>query len=421
MVGAWSNPVVATESAEAGGSLPTREEAEMRWWKGNLHTHSFWSDGDDYPEMIVDWYHRNGYDFLAISDHDILLQGEKWLDVSRRGGGKVLERYVERFGEDWVERKTEGGRPLVRLKTLEEFRGRFESPGKFLLIQSEEISDQHAGKPVHLNATNILELILPQGGDSVLETMQRNVDAVLEQRKRTGRPMFPQVNHPNFGWAVTAEELMQVRGNRFFEVYNGHPLVRNHGDHVHKSTERMWDVMLAHRLTDLGLGVIYGIAVDDAHNYHELDRNRANPGRGWVMVRARELTPEAIVRAMEAGDFYASTGVTLRDVRFVNGELTIEIEPEEGVTYTTQFIGTPREFDRKSEPMRGEMGEPLPVTRKYSRDIGQVLAEVSGTRAVYRLRGDELYVRAKVTSSKPKANPYAVGEVEVAWVQPVVP
>ncbi|MFN0066994.1 MAG: hypothetical protein ACKVYV_05090, partial [Limisphaerales bacterium] len=20
-----------------------------RWWKGNLHTHSFWSDGDDFP------------------------------------------------------------------------------------------------------------------------------------------------------------------------------------------------------------------------------------------------------------------------------------------------------------------------------------------------------------------------------------
>ena len=26
-----------------------------RWWKGNLHTHSLWSDGDDYPEMIAGW------------------------------------------------------------------------------------------------------------------------------------------------------------------------------------------------------------------------------------------------------------------------------------------------------------------------------------------------------------------------------
>ncbi|MFO0064709.1 MAG: hypothetical protein ACK523_01980, partial [Pirellulaceae bacterium] len=27
-----------------------------RWWKGNLHTHSFWSDGNDFPEMISEWY-----------------------------------------------------------------------------------------------------------------------------------------------------------------------------------------------------------------------------------------------------------------------------------------------------------------------------------------------------------------------------
>ena len=35
------------------------------YWKGNLHTHSLWSDGDDFPEMIVDWYKRHGYQFLA--------------------------------------------------------------------------------------------------------------------------------------------------------------------------------------------------------------------------------------------------------------------------------------------------------------------------------------------------------------------
>src|SRR5262245_29216773 len=40
-------------------------DARPRWFRGNLHTHSFWSDGNDYPEMIVDWYARHGYQFLA--------------------------------------------------------------------------------------------------------------------------------------------------------------------------------------------------------------------------------------------------------------------------------------------------------------------------------------------------------------------
>ena len=30
--------------------------SDLRWYRGNMHTHSLWSDGDDYPEMIADWY-----------------------------------------------------------------------------------------------------------------------------------------------------------------------------------------------------------------------------------------------------------------------------------------------------------------------------------------------------------------------------
>ncbi len=40
---------------------------EGGWLKGNLHTHSLWSDGDEYPEMIIDWYKSNGYDFVALN------------------------------------------------------------------------------------------------------------------------------------------------------------------------------------------------------------------------------------------------------------------------------------------------------------------------------------------------------------------
>ena len=48
----------------------------------------------------------------------------------------------------------------------------------------------------------------------------------------------------------------------------------------------------------------------------------------------------------------------------------------------------------------------------------RVRAEVAGPVAEYRLSGDEMYVRAKVISSKLKENPYREGEVETAWTQP---
>lgn len=397
-------------------------ESSGRWWKGNLHTHTLWSDGNDYPEMVAAWYKDQGYDFLSISDHNVMLEGEKWTDAAtNRGGPQALEKYLARFGADWVESRIEGAKRVVRLKTLSEFRGKLEEPGRFLLIAGEEISDHFEKLPIHLNASNLRELIPPQGGSSAHDVMQRNVDAVLAQRERIGQPMIPHINHPNFRWALTAEDMVGVRGERFFEVYNGHPTVSNSGDDLRASTERIWDIVLTRRLAELDLEPMWGTAVDDAHAYHDFKPSQANPGRGWIMVRAKTLTPEALIAAMEAGDFYASTGVRLKDVRRLTGELQIEIEAEPGVTYTTEFIGTRKGYDARSEPVRGSDGKELHTTRRYSADLGEVLAEVAGVRVGYKLTGDEIYVRARVISSRHKANGVVAGEREVAWVQPVVP
>ena len=60
-------------------------EPVPRWWKGNLHTHSLWSDGNDFPEMIAAWYKERGWNFLALSDHNVLSDHELWIKTSRPG------------------------------------------------------------------------------------------------------------------------------------------------------------------------------------------------------------------------------------------------------------------------------------------------------------------------------------------------
>src|SRR3954466_5913390 len=62
--------------------LPETNAKSPRWYKGNLNTHSFWSDGDDFPEMIADWYKRHDYQFLALTDHNVLSEGERWAVIS---------------------------------------------------------------------------------------------------------------------------------------------------------------------------------------------------------------------------------------------------------------------------------------------------------------------------------------------------
>ena len=403
-------------------ALAQTTEPAVRWWKGNLHTHSLWSDGDDFPDMIADWYKEHGYHFLALSDHNTLSDHERWIPVVKASStDAALAKCLARFGEAWVERRVAADKLEVRLKMLSEFRAKFDEADRFLMIQSEEIT----GRSVHINATNIREVILPYRGtapetsETVVAAMQRTVNAVLEQRRRTGVPMFPHINHPNFKWAITAEELMQVENDRFFEVYNGHPSVNNEGDETHAGTERIWDILLTERLAVLGKEPFFGLATDDSHHYHGEPKKNSRPGRGWIVVRAEKLDVGEIIAAMEAGDFYASSGVTLKDVRREKDRISLKIDAEPGVAYTTEFIGTRKDYDRASQPVLGEDGEPLRVTRNYSQDIGVVFATVTGATADYTLQADEIYVRARVTSSKVKADPSSKGEFERAWAQPI--
>lgn len=376
------------------------DSQQKKWYKGNLHTHSLWSDGDDYPEMVMKWYKDRGYHFLALSDHNILAEGDKWIEIKQDSARlRHFKEYLETFGDSLVTYQTTDSTTRVKLKTLKEYQPLFEEEGRFLVIKSEEITDGYKQKPIHVNATNIEELIEPQGGESVLEVMQNNIDAVNAQRQRTGRLMIPHLNHPNFGWAVTADDIKHLEGEQFFEVYNGHPLVHNYGDSLHSGMEEIWDQVLTHYLQN-GKGLMYGIAVDDSHHYHEFSSNLSNPGRGWIMVRSDSLNASSIIEALERGDFYASTGVRLSAIKSDEQGLSVEVEEEEGVEYEIQFWGT---------------------LHSGHDSTGVLLKAVEGAAGEYSFTGDELYVRTKVISDKLKQNPYKAGEVEVAWVQPVVP
>jgi hypothetical protein len=309
------------------GSAFAQEQPAKRWFKGNTHTHTLNSDGDSTPDEVVRWYREHKYNFLVLSDHNFLT------DVT--GLNAVL-------GAD----------------------------GKFLLIPGEELSDQFQKKPIHLNGLNVKELVKPQGGDSVASTIQNDVNAI---RQASG---VPHVNHPNFHWAIGAEDLKKVKNLRLFEIYNGHPTVNNQGGGGFPGLEAMWDDILSAGLQ------LYGIAVDDAHVFKiPWDKSKSTPGHGWVMVRAANLNASEILSALESGDFYASTGVTLKDYQADAKTIRIEVAPESESKYTVQFIG----------------------------QGGKVLQEVPGTTAGYTFKGDEQYVRAKVLESNGKA----------AWTQPV--
>lgn len=307
---------------------PLQAGAELRWYKGNTHTHTLNSDGDSSPDDVVRWYRDNRYHFLVLTDHNYLTSVD---------GLNALMGADERF----------------------------------LVIRGEEVTDRYDNKPLHVNGLNASQLVAPQGGASVSEVLQRNVDAIRAARG------VPHINHPNFGWAITTDELAQVRNNNLFEVYNGHPQTNNLGGGAAPGLEEMWDAILSRGI------LLYGIAVDDAHVFKRPDdRAAARPGQGWVVVRAPRLAAKDILDAMERGDFYASTGVTLTEYSTSTTRIALTIAPQGTTRFRVVFIG------------KG----------------GRVLSEAVTATAAYDIKGDEGYVRAKVIDSNGR----------MAWTQPVM-
>ncbi len=295
---------------------PPWEAGKPRWYKGNLHTHTVNSDGDSTPTEVAAWYREHGYQFLALTDHNY----------------------------------------LTDIAALNAIHGARE---KFLIIPAEEVTDQYLKRPIHINALNLDRELQAQHGDSVAATIQRNVDLIRAAKA------LPSINHPNFHWAITARDMMSIKGLKLFEVYNGHPTVNNNGGGGSPSLDQMWDELLT------GGQRLYGISVDDAHVFKRTGQEYSNPGRGWVVVRAAALTPSAITDALERGDFYSSSGVNITDIQTTGTEYRIEINARATEKFTTTFFG----------------------------EGGKVLASTFDTTPIYKFKGTEKYVRARIDSS----------------------
>ena len=258
---------------------------QSNWYKGNIHTHTTESDGDASPEHVSGWYGEHGYDFLALTDHNHL----------------TLIKEASNNQNRWP-----------------------------LLIPGEEVTSRlfDIKIPIHVNGIGISHVIDAAHEDSIVKTLQENVNRI---RNSGG---LASINHPNYKWAFGDKEISQVSGTWAMEVHNGHPASNNLGGGGNPSTESMWD-----RVLSAGTR-LFGIATDDSHHYtDEFSFDRSNPGRGWVVVKSDALDQDSLMKAMSAGEFYASTGVVLGELSISPSEVVIELDPRTDEKLTTVFYG----------------------------------------------------------------------------------
>ncbi|HVW29574.1 MAG TPA: CehA/McbA family metallohydrolase [Polyangiaceae bacterium] len=250
-----------------------------RFQRGNVHTHTTLSDGSSSPERTILWYRTHGYNFLALTDHNIL---------------SSRSRYVF-----------------------------FEEPG-FTLIPGEEITMRGHGRQVHVNALCTATRIA--GGDFATASAALS-SAITQVDAQNGVAI---VNHPNFDWALTPADVVGAGAAALLEIASGHPYVHTAGDVKHPSHEKIWDIALSEGASFMG------VAVDDVHTIDVSHDPPAIPGRGWVQVFADHADRTEICDALRTGRLYATTGAELQAIS-VTGE-GYRVTPKD-VDATVTFIG----------------------------------------------------------------------------------
>ena len=372
MRGIWP-ALVAAACGQAGSTRPERRVVEPRetapvvapaaapvpplpYLKGSTHVHTAYSGDSKTPiDEVIGWYVAHGYDFIVVTDHN-----------------RVTDHA--------------GGAPLVVLRGIELTHnpGSCQPPppepdGKCRIhvngigLAASAAAAEAEGRPPALDWKN---------GSSALRVDM--YQAAFDKTRELGGII--QVNHPTWHWGVDGALLAELsrRGAVLVEIANMGFRTWSAGDEKHAGAEAVWD-------DALGRGaVIWGVASDDAHDYDDLadERQAAGarvypPGGGWVMVRA-ERNADAIRAALERGDFYASTGVTLERAEVYGGALDVAVAEASPGRHQIAFVGTG----------------------------GAVLDRVEGRAAKFSLdRIASGYVRAVVTRE----------DGARAWVQPVRP
>ncbi|MGF1502864.1 MAG: CehA/McbA family metallohydrolase [Paracoccaceae bacterium] len=243
--------------------------APGRFHKGNLHTHSTLSDGTLAPEEVCQRYAEAGYDFVCLSDH-------------------LVGRY---------------GYPIADTRPYR--------TNRFTTLLGAEVHSgaMRNGELWHLLAVGLPEDFAPPHVPD-FETAPDQESAASLAARAAAAGAFVALAHPEW-FGLGTDDARTIEAAHAVEIYN-------HGCHV--GADRgfgiaLWDLLLGEgrRLT--------GCATDDAHF--------AGPDHfgGWVMVKAEANAPDALLAALRAGEYYASTGPELYDVRLAGGEVRIACSP----------------------------------------------------------------------------------------------
>ena len=253
-----------------------------RFWRGNLHTHSTNSDGVLGPEEACQRYKDEGYDFIALTDH-----------------------FIGAFGHPITDTRLSRGNLFTTILGAELHSGAMENGELWHILA--------VGLPPDF-APSCTEGFVPEAG-------QETGPEIAWRAREAGA--FVAVAHPEWS-GLTTRDARSIEAAHAIEVYN-------HGCAV--ECDRPNGFYTLDQLLSEGRRLTL-CATDDAH-FAAHDHFG-----GWVMVKAEENDPDALLSALKAGAFYASTGPEIIRVDWSEDAVSVRCSKARSIIVQAQGSAT---------------------------------------------------------------------------------
>jgi hypothetical protein len=251
-----------------------------QFYRGNIHGHSTRSDGHWNPDEYIANYRNAGYDFVAITDH-----------------------FLKRFDYPLVDTRKYRTDDFTTLLGAELHHGNIKFGTKWHLLS--------VGLP--------LDFAPYTDDETPADVVQRALDAGA----------FVAVPHPNW-YTLTVEDFESLGGVHAVEIYNG--TAERHNDRANGGHFIDTLTALGHRI-----GIL---AVDDLH----MTEGKDDFARGWVHVKAENLTPDSLLEALKVGHYYSSTGPQIHNIEVIGREkIIVECSPAQAILVVGDGPWTVRE------------------------------------------------------------------------------
>ena len=302
-------------------------------YKANLHSHSSVTDGCKTPEELKELYRGQGYDILAITDHE------------------VPKEYTD-FNEDDFLMLTGYEAHIRPLPPSNAY-----APEIHLNLFARDPKNEthicyHKDYCKYISDERVKEMV-HAGTQCPREYTREYINNFIRTANENG--YLVSYNHPV--WSMETEaDIMAYDGYFSLEISNYGSYLANHLE---------YNGMLYDKMLCAGKRV-FCHAGDDNHNRHPVGHPKCDSFGAYTMILADDLTYENVIRAMESGEMYASRGPVFKEVSLEGNKLHI-VCSEVASIYV--YYGSKSPACEIAEPGQSltEAEFTVPATAKYVR------------------------------------------------------